>query len=409
MVQIRDCRGIENREATKSLLNTWIATELLRVKVETKYPIKERYMKRHLSNNHKFFLIVVMFGVLLVMTAFRFAEADSWELTAAIPSAKKVPQQGPNYFTIVTDNSRLSGEVHFSEGGRDLRFRLFREGTLLWEKPAPSDWIMIPAEKDLVVMVGLSFGEGMIHEGKVVFEHLYAYDAHGNQIANIQDTGPIGRLHLLRDGRLIYLSGEVIKLIDFNLGGQVMWSVTKSADDLKVFDGGHYFSIQKWHPGDETRETALLETKSGKLLKSIRDRIEADPMFFSISSDQKYAFVRRTRGTKPLICDILVYEIGHWDVPVFSFESLGGGPFAANRSADNSTIAYALLSPLSLNNPDSIQVLLEIRNSHGRKVFERNFDPGPFDWDRSYLRFDPGDASLRLLYHATEFQFTRPR
>lgn len=331
----------------------------------------------------------------------------SWRLVETVPAPIATRVQGDHSFTIVTENPRLSGEVHFTEDEGLLSFRLYRNNRVLWEKPAPSSWIFIPAEHDIVIMVGKRYGEGGITEGRNVPERFTAYGANGNQIASVGDTGRVRNVVLFPDGRLLYLTSASIRLLDFKRRGALLWEIPGEFDSLLMFRGLSHFSTGKWFAENDTYTTTLFDVASGRSLKSFTAPFEVRPHFFAISTDQQYAFLRTTLNVNPLTCNFAMYEIGHWDQPVLTLHDLAGGPFVADRNDKDGSVAVGYLPQPVSGDPDDIQPQLDIRDSKGNLLFHYAFDPGPVDLHHSHLRFDSEGTVLRLLIRASEFRFER--
>ena len=333
---------------------------------------------------------------------------EQWQLVERVPAPKPAPVQGDSsFFTIATENPRLSGEVHFDGG--ELSFRLFRGGRLAWEKPAPSSMILIPSEADIVIMVGQHFSEGWVTLAANFHERFTAYDAHGKRIASV-DTPQIRKLHLFPDGRLLYLLPHSIHLVDFSQRGRLLWEIATEVDSLFMLAGDSHFSTGKSLRTNDTYETKLFEANSGRRLASFTESSAVRPLFFAVSSDGRYAFLRTTNiPPGRLVCDVGVYEIGAWKKPAITLQGIPGNPVVADRSSKDGKLAIGYLPKTTSGNPNKIERELEIFDSAGNTLFQHGFAPGRVDFSGSYLRFDREGESLRILFLSFEYRFERLR
>jgi hypothetical protein len=196
-----------------------------------------------------------------------------------------------------------------------------------------------------------------------------------------------------------------IILLDLAHGVGRQWSQTVEIDDFHILAGSQYFSAGKSFSDDNTYKTSLYHVQSGQLLKSYREEFDTRPIFFAVSMDQQYAFVRRTYNLNPLICNVNVYRIGQWEKPVQSFSSLPGGPFAADRCDAAGITAFAYMKSPSSHDPDSMTVILDIVDMNGNEIYDHVFEPSPVDWYRSDLKLDSTGHDLRLLFYLTQYHF----
>ncbi len=323
---------------------------------------------------------------------------DGWHLVREL----MVPAPGfrDGVMHVESDNPRLSGEVAFVD--RRYRFSLRRNGQLLWEKPAPSPWVMIPANIDLVVMIGKRYGEGTVTDGPNMSERISAFDVRGEPVLSI-DVGVIAGAHLFADGRMLVLGGEAITLLDLASGGKEIWRVNQEIAEFRPFGDAPYFATGEWlRPTNEYR-TTLYDATTGQPLSFFIRPFDDHPRFFAISSDRQFAMVRMRTSAAPVTSEVQVFRIGDWERPVLTIPQLEGGPFVCDRSSDGS-LAIGVLTPAA--SALESQPRLEIRDAIGGLGFEYVCKPGQIKWPTCSLRFEtPG--SLLFRYQDAELIFQR--
>ena len=154
---------------------------------------------------------IKLFFFLLLLWPWNLHSQQEWQLDEGITQKYSRQIEGENYFTLETNNAELTGVMYYEKGGTNLKFRLIRNGTILWEKPSPSNFVIIPDIADLVIMVTYQEGEGFVKEGRVIFSGLSAYDLQGNYLGKIE-TGPLGKLFATEDGKVLFYSGGMLSL-----------------------------------------------------------------------------------------------------------------------------------------------------------------------------------------------------
>lgn len=332
------------------------------------------------------------------------AENEQWQLATSVPRPGLVRHEGDGYYRIATEHLTLSGEVHFSEDLVEVRFRLYRDGRLQWEKPAPSGVVLIPSQVDLVIMVRKQPGESPLVEGKAVHQGFVVYDVRGRELASI-DTGTLGQSHLFPDGRLFYYAGNAIWLRDFADKGRLIWVIDRPVHRVAVH-GDDFFSTHTSSSDAHEYTTTLHKVDSGQEIVSLTDSFEVRPQFFAVSADGAYAFVRTRPDATPATYDVKLYRIGEWQRPVITVAELSGMPFAADyqRKTGLIAVAYSVLPPNQ--GAGQREPRLEIRDSARNLLFQHSFEPTPRHWQGSYVHFDD-TGTVRILLGAQEYRFAR--
>ncbi len=349
---------------------------------------------------------VIGMGV-VAMLALTLAAAPTpqWRLADSKPITKPSVHEhyvDGDHWVINTANPHLSGRLLVDDTRRYI-FRLYRDNRLAWERPAPSDGVIIPDEAELVIFIGKEYGEGKVTDGKNVARRVTSFDVRGKQIAFV-DTGPMSDAEAFADGRFLYTNNDSILMIDMTEGGRLLWQVPSVAHRLTVFAGERYFAT--YRSIVETREyvTTLFDARTGNALHSVRDTFDVFPRFFAVSTDQAFAFLSYKRPGNPYTWDVAVYGVENWAEPVAEVRGIRGNPFGADRRRDGK-IAIGHVVPAASRSPNDLTPTLELRDSDGGLAFSHAFDPSSLDVRRAFVRFNATGEELRLLYDSTEFSY----
>jgi hypothetical protein len=276
-------------------------------------------------------------------------------------------------------------------------FRLYRDGELAWEKPAPSMGVMIPAQAELIVMIGKKYGEGVPTDGPNVRRGITVLNTQGEVITRA-DVGTIVGAHLLPDGRMLVQSTGGISLLDLPRDAGTIWQLPLQPTDLRAFEDVSFFATREWQRDrDQDRET-LYETETGRKLVSIV-RPHADrPQFFAAGADGQYAMLRLTTAYNPVVCDVWIYRTGQWDKPELVLTGIEGPAFAGDRSPDG-TIALAVNRGWRPH--------VEIRDAGGLLLLEHRCKSKEINWHRAYIRFNAEGDRLFCRHDVDELIFAR--
>lgn len=115
-----------------------------------------------------------------------------------------------------------------------LTFRLqTKDGNILWEKPVRSEWILIPANRDIILIFGKTHLEGYFSLDKVMFEDVSIYDKNGQLIKEI-DTEKIREGEIFSDGTLVLLGYDDLRTIDSS--GNELWKIPTNAEKIRLSD-----------------------------------------------------------------------------------------------------------------------------------------------------------------------------
>lgn len=300
-----------------------------------------------------------------------------------------------------SENPNLSAEVRLDPDSGTLEVHAFSGGTLLWTRPAPSELVLVPAKTEIVILVGKRV-PGQPALGRSAYEGFTAFDVSGAQIALVPDTGVITWLKVLSDGRVIHRGPDGVRMTDVASGGTRVWSIAEAVDRVTLLgDESHVATGQRLGDSDEYR-TRLYDAATGELVQTLVAPFAERVFFFDVSADGSFAFVRRTRTSAPLRCDVDMYAIGAWSEPQVIITGIAGGPFAADRSRSG-VVALASLN----TDPGAGGVVLEVRNPDGAVALDERFASASVDFEQSFLRFGADGRSLGFRYDRSELRYER--
>lgn len=324
-----------------------------------------------------------------------------WRLVSVIEAGDVAGPAPAGRAPVASAHPTLAAELRFTPvhdaRAEELRVALRRGAQELWEKPAPSDLVFLPAGADLVVMVGKTLDEGHATDGKAEFRGLSAWNAAGERVAAVDGTGIIERLVVLDDGRAVVLSAGTLRLYDLPAGGGVRWSVTTDAIELRALAGGRALATEHLDRARGQAAAELRDVATGALLRRDVQARDASPHYFGASGDGRYALLRTNTGIAPPVCTVGLVRLDAPDRLAGRIDGVAGGPVAGDRTPTG-LIALASVGPAPDDRPGSrrAQIDLTIRDGAGRLVFSQAFDLGTPDLRAVGVAFAPDGASLTL-------------
>ena len=185
----------------------------------------------------------------------------------------------------ISNNPNFDGIITVSKDNFALSFYLqTKEGVTLWEIIPSSEWVMIPEESNItVVIIGKRYGKGYFSIDRVFYEGVSIYDEKGNLIKEITDTGKIREAKLLPDGNFILLTYNELRMIEAS--GNELWRVSTNAKRLWISEDGNFIvtilpilSPQGW-------ESAVYD-RGGNMIGSFSSEGSYWNMKFSLDANQ---------------------------------------------------------------------------------------------------------------------------
>jgi len=331
--------------------------------------------------------------------------APRWQLDQQQRTPLMAPQVASTAYEMRTVNPAIGLRVSYSESRENLMLAITASGDSV-SVPVSSDRIEVAGAADVIVVADKRRFPGSITCGKDTYDGLTAFDSKGRVIARVAQTGAIGRLHVLSDGRSIVATDDAVRIYDMANGGNVLWNVPFAVDEVIALPGEQFLATQRWDKAGDTMRAELRSAQTGAVILTTTDPRTAGPEYFAVSSDNRYAFLRRNTQIGPPVCTVDVIDLAAPGQPLIRIPNITGGPLAADRSGVDGSVALAILIPPANKDARAIRADLQVFDSQGRLMFRSAGSPGPIDSLRSLVRFGGAGDTIQFEFDHERRMYT---
>ncbi|MGH7244921.1 MAG: hypothetical protein ACREJD_16020 [Phycisphaerales bacterium] len=332
----------------------------------------------------------------LAVCSLAFA-GPNWQLAQEQRTPLVAPQIASTAYEMRTANPAIGLRVSYSESRENLTLTIAAAGGSV-SVPIASNRIEVASDADVIVVANKLRYPGTITCGKDIYDGLVAFDSKGRQIANVAQTGAIGRLRVLSDGRAIVATDDAVRVYDMANGGNVLWNVPLEVDEVIALPGEQFLATQRWDKANDTIRAELRSARTGAVVLVTTDPRASGSQYFAVSSDNRYAFLRRNTQIAPPVCSVDVIDLQAPAQPLLRIPNIAGGPLAADRLGADGSVALAVVIPPANKDPRAIRADLLMFDSQGNATFQSPGTPGPIDSLHSLVRFGADGGRIQFEF-----------